>query len=184
MVYLERMIFDLFKNIRFQNEEKEIRVFFRFTLIEKCLENLKEILIESFYNKNESINPFKIRFPHLWYMKNYNYASRKYNIVDDLHYWEDLVEMGAVFCPELSFLIHIDDEVGTAYYVDGYGNEFEGGSLEVECGVVYYKGKKEVSNEMKFLQKLELRRLSIFSEKFRDLEIKIRHSLNIKKYKI
>ena len=87
LVYLERMIFDLFKNIRFQNQEKEIRVFFRFTLIEKCLENLKEILIESFYNENESINPFKIRFPHLWYMKNYIYTSRKYDIVEDLHYW-------------------------------------------------------------------------------------------------
>ena len=93
--------------------------------------------------------------------------------------------MGEVFCSELNFLIHIDDEVGTAYYEDGYGNVFEGGSLERDRnGVLYYKGKKEVSDEMKFLQKLELRRLSIFSEKFRDLNTKIRHSLNIKKYKI
>ena len=98
LVYLERIFFDLFKNISFAKEEKEIRVFFRMTMIQKCLENLQEILFESFYNKNESKNPFKIRFPHLWYMKNFYYAwVHEYNIMKDLNNWEDLDEMRDLF---------------------------------------------------------------------------------------
>ena len=54
LIYLERIFFDLFKNISFTNEEdKEIRVFFRMTLIEKYLKNLHEIKLKSFYIKKK-----------------------------------------------------------------------------------------------------------------------------------
>ena len=52
LIYLERIFFDLFKNISFINDEhKKIRVFFRFTLIEKYLKKLDEIKLKSFYIK-------------------------------------------------------------------------------------------------------------------------------------
>ena len=50
LIYLERIFFDLFKNISFTKEDKEIRVFFRMILMEKYLKNLHEIKLKSFYN--------------------------------------------------------------------------------------------------------------------------------------
>ena len=51
LIYLERIFFDLFQNISFTKEDKEIRVFFRMILMEKYLKNLHEIKLKSFYNK-------------------------------------------------------------------------------------------------------------------------------------
>ena len=187
LVYLESIIFDLFKNIRFGKEEKEIRVFFHFTLLEKCLGNLKKILIESFYIENESINPFKKRFPYLWYMKKYRYRYKtdEYDIREDLNYWEDLDEMGEVFCPEIYILNYIGDEDGIVCYHNGYGEKFVGGRLVMAYpGEIIYKGKKEVSKEMKFFTELKMRRLQVFNKKLNELEVNIHYLMNIKEYKI
>ena len=52
LIYLERVFFDLFKNILFINddddEHKKIRVFFRTTLIGKYVEKLPNIKIKFF----------------------------------------------------------------------------------------------------------------------------------------
>ena len=125
LVYLERIFFDLFKNISFAREEKEIRVFFRMSMIRKCLENLQEILFESFSNKKESENPFKVRFRHLWHMKNFVYANVfEYNIIKDLNYWEDLNEVKDLFFGEEyrfreeSFYYNGWGELTCGYYVE------------------------------------------------------------------
>ena len=69
LIYLERVFFDLFKNLMFINDEhKKIRVFFRITLIEKYIKKLPEIKIKSFYDKQKCKNPFEIRFPNLRYL--------------------------------------------------------------------------------------------------------------------
>ena len=53
LIYLERVCFDLFKNILFVNndEHKKIRVFFRMTLIENYVKKIPEIKI--FYDKHK-----------------------------------------------------------------------------------------------------------------------------------
>ena len=166
LVYLERIFFDLFKNITFEKEEKEIRVFFRMTLIQKCLENLQEILFGSFYNKNESKNSFKIKFPHLWYMKNFNYASvHEYNIMKDLNKWEDLNEIRDLLFSDVYF------ECGENYYLNS-------------CDDEKYLEESEVSDEMKTLNDLEKRRCKIFNDKMLDLVEKINDVINIKSFKI
>ena len=167
LVYLERIFFDLFKNISFEKEEKEIRVFFRMILIQKCLENLQEILFGSFYNKNESKNPFKIRSPHLWYMKNFDYARGRNgcDIIKDLNKWEDLNEIRELFFSEIYF------DYGESFYLDA-------------CGNTHYGKESEVLNEMKILEDMEKRRYRIFNDKMSDLVEKIDKVINIKSFKI
>ena len=66
LIYLERVFFDLFKNILFINDEhKEIRVFFRLSLIENYVKRLPEIKIKILYDKNKCKNSFVIRFPNI-----------------------------------------------------------------------------------------------------------------------
>ena len=174
LVYFERIFFDLFKNIKFEKEEKEIRVLFRMTLIQKCLENLQEILLASFYVRNETKNPFKIRFPHLWYVKNLVSSWKQgYDVIKDLHYWPDLDEMEDLFCPEINILVYEDDEIDHCIYVDGYGKEFH-----VE------EGEREVSYEMKKLFDMRLRRGTLFRDKMYDMRDKISDAINVKSYKI
>ena len=83
LINLERIFFDLFKIILFINEDKEIRVFFRMTLIEKYLKYLHEIKLKSFYNK-KCVNPFKIRFPNLRHLEYFHYSGVLYNVTEDL----------------------------------------------------------------------------------------------------
>ena len=86
LIYLERVFFDLFKNILFINdddddEHKKTRVFFRTTLIEKYVEKLPKIKIKIFYDKRKCMNPTRIRFPNLSYLDYSNYSK----IVNEIH---------------------------------------------------------------------------------------------------
>ena len=91
---LERILFDLFENIKFEKEEKEIGVSVRLSLIMKYIKKMRKIMFGSFYVENENKCPFKIKFPHLWYMKNFHSLNEhEYNILDDLNKWGDLDEM-------------------------------------------------------------------------------------------
>ena len=67
---LERILSDLFQIIKFEKEEKEIKVSARLELIIKYIEKMSKILFGIFYVENENKNPFKIKFPYLCYLKN------------------------------------------------------------------------------------------------------------------
>ena len=73
---LERVFFDLFKNLLFNDDDKEIRVFFRLSLIEKYVKKLPEIKIKIFYDiKRRSKNPVRIKFPNFGYLYYLNYQE-------------------------------------------------------------------------------------------------------------
>ena len=65
LFYLERVFFDLFKKLLFNDEI--IRVFFRLSLIKIYLEKSPEIKIKIFYDKRKYKNPIIIKFPNLSY---------------------------------------------------------------------------------------------------------------------
>ena len=91
LINLERVFFDLFKNVLFiNNEHKNVRVFFRMTLIENYVENLPEIKFKIFYNKHKCKNPFEIKFPNLSFFDCYDYF-KNYNLLDEI--WEKLEEL-------------------------------------------------------------------------------------------
>ena len=69
LFYLQRIFFDLNKNLLYNYDEKEkIKVFFRLSLIRIILENLFEIEFKIFYDKRKYENPFIIKFPNLSYL--------------------------------------------------------------------------------------------------------------------
>ena len=74
LIYLERVFFDLFKNLLF-NDDKEIRVFFRLSLIKKYVKKLPKIKIKIFYDKNKCKNPTRIKFTNLSYLDYSNYEE-------------------------------------------------------------------------------------------------------------
>ena len=172
LVYLERVFFDLIKNIKNYGEEREIRILFRMTLLQKCLENLKEIMVASFSVKNETENPFKIRFPHLWYVKNLDSSWKQgYDVIADLYYWPDLDEMEDVLCSEMNFLVYEGDECGYCIYEDGYGKKFK-------------VRERKVSDEMKFLDKMRHERGKLFRDKMFVMRNKISDQMFVKSLKI
>ena len=70
LFYLERVFFDLFKKLLF-NDDEIIRVFFRLSLVKIYLEKLPEIKIKIFYDKRKYQNPIRIKFPNLSYFDYY-----------------------------------------------------------------------------------------------------------------
>ena len=68
LFYLERRFFDLNKNLLFNDEKEEIKVFFRLSLIRIILENLFEIEFKIFYDERKNENPFRIKLPNLSYL--------------------------------------------------------------------------------------------------------------------
>ena len=85
LIYLERVFFDLFKNLLFMNDEdKKIRLFFRLSLIEKYIESLSEIKIKILYDKKKSENPFMIKFPNIGHV---DYSE----LQDEI--WENLEDL-------------------------------------------------------------------------------------------
>ena len=77
LFYLERVFFDLYKNLLF-NDDEIIRVFFRLSLIKILLEKLTRIKFKIFYDKSKYENPFRIKFPNLSYL-DYNYYKEMDN---------------------------------------------------------------------------------------------------------
>ena len=68
LIYLERVFFDLFKNLIFNyDEDRKIRLFFRLTLIEKYIESLFRIKIRILYDITKSENPLKIKIQNIWH---------------------------------------------------------------------------------------------------------------------
>ena len=85
LIYLEKVFFDLFKNLLFNDDEdKEIRVFFRLSLIKKYIKSLSEIKIKILYDKKKSENPFMIKFPNIGYV---DYSE----LLDGI--WENLEDL-------------------------------------------------------------------------------------------
>ena len=53
LIHIERVFFDLFKNLLLKHDEyKNIRLFFRLSLTEKYIESLSEIKIRILYDEN------------------------------------------------------------------------------------------------------------------------------------
>ena len=73
LFYLERVYFDLYKNLLFNDEI--IRGFFRLSLIKILLEKLSEIKLKIFYDKSKYENPFRIKFPDLSYLDYNDYKE-------------------------------------------------------------------------------------------------------------
>ena len=74
LFYLERIFFDLYKNLLF-NYDEIIRVFFRLSLIKIFLEKLSKIKFKIFYDKSKYENPFRIKCPNLTYLGYYDYKE-------------------------------------------------------------------------------------------------------------
>ena len=171
LLNLERILFDLFENIKFEKEEKEIKVSVRLALIIKYIEKMSKLLFGSFYVENENENPFEIKFPCWWYMKNFHSLNKhEYNILDDLNKWEDLDEMQDSFALEENNIISQGDKY-SGYEEDDYGNE-------------YIERLREVGYEMEALSLERKRRYEILRDKFFDLNRKIKNLINIKRFKV
>ena len=68
LFYLEKVVFDFINNLLYnkdKDKDKEIRLYFRLTLIYKYLKSLpKKRKIQIYYNARFE-NPFKIKFPFI-----------------------------------------------------------------------------------------------------------------------
>ena len=135
---------------------------------------MQKILLGSFYDKNITKNPFEIKFPHLWYVKNLGFFSLNmgYNIMDDLNKWEDLDEMEDICALKINNLISQGDE-NYLCYEDDYGNEYK-----------EREGERELVDEMEALSYIRNRRYKIFRDKIFYLRNKIYDLINIKSFKI
>ena len=112
LFYLERVFFDLFKSILFNDEHKSIRVFFRMTLIENYYKNLPEIKIKIFYVKHKFKNPFKIKLPNLSCLDYFHYSEV---------FCESLENLGDLENKELEYkffdlIDKIKDKINIKYY--------------------------------------------------------------------
>ena len=85
LFYLERVFFDLYKNLLFNDDVEEIiRVCFRLSLIKILLEKLSEIKFKIFYDKSKYENPFRIKFPNLSYLDYNDYKEIDIGIQSNL----------------------------------------------------------------------------------------------------
>ena len=66
LVNIERVFFDLFKNLLFKHDEdKNIRLCFRLLSLEKYIKSLSEIKIRILFDEKKFENPLKIKFPDI-----------------------------------------------------------------------------------------------------------------------
>ena len=90
LFYLERVFFDLYKDLLF-NDDEIIRVFFfRLSLIKILLEKLSRIKFKIFYDKSKYENPFRIKFPILTYLDYNDYKEIDIDIQGNLS--DEIVE--------------------------------------------------------------------------------------------
>ena len=73
LFYLERVFFDLYKNLLYNDEI--IRVIFRLSLMKIFLEKLSRIEFKIFYDISIYENPFRTKFPNLIYLDYYDYKE-------------------------------------------------------------------------------------------------------------
>ena len=94
--YLEKVIFDFINNLLNNKEkDKDLRVYFRLSLIEKYLKSLLKFRnIKIFYDKRKCENPFGIKFPFISTFENYSKRKKYYNKLMNLHreYKDELVQ--------------------------------------------------------------------------------------------
>ena len=166
ILYLEIMLFDLFENMKFAKEEKEIGVSDRLALLTKFVENLNKIMLLSFYGENENENVYEIKFPYLWYMKKFRSLNEHNNILDYLNKWEDLDEWENSLVSEENNIISLGNEC-LGYQEDDYGIE-------------YVERLREIGFEMEALTFERKRRYELLRDKFFDLNRKIKKLICIK----
>ena len=171
LLYLERILSDLIDNMKFEREEKEIKVSVRLALITKFIEKTNKIMILSFYDKNKNKNVFEIKFPHLWYLKTFRSLNKhENNIFDYLNKWEDLDEMQDSLALEEN-------------NINSKGDKYSG-YQEDDCGNVYIERLREISFEMEELSLERKRRYELLRDKFFDLNRKIKKLIYIKRFKV
>ena len=68
--YLEKVVFDFINNLlNNEDKDKEIRIYFRLSLIEKVLKSLPKYRnIKIFYDESKYENPFRIKFPLIYFL--------------------------------------------------------------------------------------------------------------------
>ena len=171
LLYLERILSDLFENIKFGREEKEIKVSVCLALITKFVEKTNKIMLLSFYDENENKNVYEIKFPYLWYMKKFRSLNKhENNILDYLNKWEDLDEMQDSFALEENYINSQGDKY-SGYEEDDYGN-------------VNIERLREIGYEMEALSLERKRRYELLRDKFFDLNRKIKKLIYIKRFKV
>ena len=102
LFYLERVFFDLYKNLLYNDEI--IRVIFRLSLIKIFLEKLSRIEFKIFYDISIYENPFRTKFPNLIYLDYYDY--KEFDIVIQEKLTDEI---------QLKISDHIE-EIGNLYY--------------------------------------------------------------------
>ena len=171
LLYLERMISDLINDIKFEREEKEIKVSVRLALITKFIEKTNKIMLGSFYEKYENKNVYEIKFPYLWKIKKFRSLNKpENNILDYLNKWEDLDEMQ-------------DSLASEENNINSQGNKYSG-YQEDDYGSVYIERLREIGYEMEALSLESKRRYEILRDKFFDMNRKIKKLIYIKRFKV
>ena len=158
IIYLERRLIDLFEIIKFEKEEKEIKVSLRLASIIKYIEKLSKILFGSFY-------------VNLWYMKKFRCLyEHENNILEDLIKWEDLEEIQDSLALEENHIIQRSH--GCSGFEDpAYDDE-------------YIERIRDIGYEMEALSLERKRRYEILRDNFFDLNRKIKNLINIKRFKL
>ena len=85
--YLEKVIFDFINNLLYnEDKDKEIRIYFRLSLIEKYLKSLPKFRkIKIFYDDTNYENPFKIKFPFICCFEDLDKRCKYLDEIVDLH---------------------------------------------------------------------------------------------------
>ena len=118
LFYLERVFFDLYKNLLF-NDDEIIRVFFRLSLTKIFLEKLSKIKFKIFYDKSKYENPFRIKFPKLTYLDYYDYKELDIEIQGKLS--DEIVEKLSDYFGEIGNLYYdvvckLNPKINIKYY--------------------------------------------------------------------
>ena len=85
--YLEKVIFDFINNLLFnKDKDKDVRVYFRLSLIEKYLKSLPKFRkIKIFYEYRKCEDPFRTKFRFISSFENYSKRKKYYKKLLDLH---------------------------------------------------------------------------------------------------
>ena len=92
ILYLEKVLFDFNNNLLFK-QDKEIRLYFRLSLIEKYIKSLPKFSIKILYDESKFENPFKIKFPNICYLDHYDKRE---------DYMEKITELKRPICERIS----------------------------------------------------------------------------------
>ena len=96
------------------NEKEGIRLFFRLTVLEKIIKDLREIKINVFYDEDKSENPLKVKFPNLSYGEDY---EKREEILDKIEILEENNKMeNEILCKKYEIHDNLRERISVGYF--------------------------------------------------------------------